>query len=509
LQTTYNQPNVSLTYANVGLDRYGRIINHSWIEDNQPLVHIIHGYDYAGNRNHCYDAVHAALSELYSYDAVNQIKSLQRGELDNNFETITNLTFSESWNFDKTGNWLEYGKNGTTQTQTANTASQILSINGNTTSLAHDANGNMLKTPKPDENGNHFIFKYDAWNRVTAVYESDGSTKIAEYFYNGLGHRITKKTYVGGILTETRNYFYNEKWQCIEERVGATIDRTYVWGTRGIDDIVMRERGEERLYPLTDPNNNIVAIIDSTGEVKERYHYDAFGKVTYLNPDFSVRITSQYDWDFLFTSRRLDNETGLMYYRNRYYHPIIGRFTSIDPLGYDAGDVNLYRYVNNQPETLVDPMGLDAFIGDCFRMDPPPPEPFTQEELRQMVSEGIYNNISNTLTGIGQTAGGIWSVVGSTVISVGITAGENSGYISPIVGKAWWVLDFVVNPNTIGDAESRNTIPWSPELPPTLPRPVTEEPFTEEPDIEEPDWIWTDDGHCNGGQFCPNPKKSF
>ncbi|MDR1384012.1 MAG: RHS repeat-associated core domain-containing protein, partial [Planctomycetaceae bacterium] len=210
------------------------------------------------------------------------------------------------------------------------------------------------------ESGNHFIFKYDAWNRVAAVYESDGSTKVAEYFYNGLGHRITKKTYVGGILTETRNYFYNEKWQCIKERVGATIDRTYVWGTRGIDDLIMRERVEERLYPLTDPNNNVVAIIDSTGEVKERYCYDAFGKVTYLNPDFSVRITSQYDWDFLFTSRRLDKETGLMYYRNRYYHPVIGRFTSIDPLGYDAGDVNLYRYVNNQPGMLVDPMGLDV-----------------------------------------------------------------------------------------------------------------------------------------------------
>jgi hypothetical protein len=132
--------------------------------------------------------------------------------LDNNFETVTILIFSESWNFDKTGNWLEYGKNGTTQTRAANTANQILSINGNTNQIAHDANGNMFKVPKPDESGNHFIFKHDAWNRVTAVYGSDDSTKVAEYFYNGLGHRITKKTYVDGILTETRNYFYNEYW---------------------------------------------------------------------------------------------------------------------------------------------------------------------------------------------------------------------------------------------------------------------------------------------------------
>jgi RHS repeat-associated protein len=119
----------------------------------------------------------------------------------------------------------------------------------------------------------------------------------------------------------------------------------------------MRERGTECLYPLTDPNNNIIAIIDSSGEVKERYRYDAFGKVTYLNSDFSVRTASLYDWNFLFTSRHLDKETGLMYYRNRYYHPVIGRFTTIDPLDYNAGDVNLYRYVNNQPGINVDPMG--------------------------------------------------------------------------------------------------------------------------------------------------------
>jgi RHS repeat-associated protein len=58
---------------------------------------------------------------------------------------------------------------------------------------------------------------------------------------------------------------------------------------------------------------------------------------------------SQYDWDFLFTSRRLDKETGLMYYRNRYYRPVMGCFTTVDSLGDNADNVNLYRYVNNQP----------------------------------------------------------------------------------------------------------------------------------------------------------------
>lgn len=48
----------------------------------------------------------------------------------------------------------------------------------------------------------------------------------------------------------------------------------------------------------------------------------------------------------------------LYYYRARYYDPMTGRFMSRDPLGLAAGDVNLYRYVGNNPVSLRDPFGL-------------------------------------------------------------------------------------------------------------------------------------------------------
>jgi hypothetical protein len=47
MQITYDQPNVSSTYIGGGLDRYGRVINHSWLKNSNPLVHIIHSYDYS------------------------------------------------------------------------------------------------------------------------------------------------------------------------------------------------------------------------------------------------------------------------------------------------------------------------------------------------------------------------------------------------------------------------------------------------------------------------------
>lgn len=61
---------------------------------------------------------------------------------------------------------------------------------------------------------------------------------------------------------------------------------------------------------------------------------------------------------FTYTSRELDKETGLYFYRARYYDPMNGRFTSEDPIGFLGMDLNLFRYVTNNPTNLIDPKGL-------------------------------------------------------------------------------------------------------------------------------------------------------
>jgi RHS repeat-associated protein len=61
---------------------------------------------------------------------------------------------------------------------------------------------------------------------------------------------------------------------------------------------------------------------------------------------------------YAWTGRELDAETGMQYNRARYYDSATGRWISLDPMGFDAGDSNLYRYVNNQPTDTIDPGGL-------------------------------------------------------------------------------------------------------------------------------------------------------
>jgi len=69
----------------------------------------------------------------------------------------------------------------------------------------------------------------------------------------------------------------------------------------------------------------------------------------------------------------LDTED-LYYYRARYYDPTTQRFLSQDPIGFNSGDFNFYRYVGNRPVNFVDPLGLwvpqviGAIIGGGFEV---------------------------------------------------------------------------------------------------------------------------------------------
>ncbi len=92
-------------------------------------------------------------------------------------------------------------------------------------------------------------------------------------------------------------------------------------------------------------------MIDNSGVVQNTIVYDGFGNITSeSNASFGDRYKG--------TGREWDAEAKLQYSQARYYDPAIGRWISRDPLGFEAGDSNLYRYVNNQPVMNTDPSGL-------------------------------------------------------------------------------------------------------------------------------------------------------
>jgi hypothetical protein len=168
VQVDYQEPDVRYDLAFGagndlldGLDRFDRVVDMLWRNygNSTDVVRVKHGYDRAGNRLWREDSVAAANSknydELYSYDGVCQLKSLQRGDLSGDRQSITSRNFAESWSLDTTGNWATYKKdddgNGTwdlDQARTHNAANEIAQIAGSSTHVAHDRAGNMTKTPR-------------------------------------------------------------------------------------------------------------------------------------------------------------------------------------------------------------------------------------------------------------------------------------------------------------------------------------------------------------------------
>jgi RHS repeat-associated protein len=86
------------------------------------------------------------------------------------------------------------------------------------------------------------------------------------------------------------------------------------------------------------------------GRLENRTSYDTFGRVW-------TSTTPSTEFRFAFTGRDLDPESDLYHYRARYYDPATGQFISADPIGFGAGDGNLYRYVGNGPIDGTDPTG--------------------------------------------------------------------------------------------------------------------------------------------------------
>ncbi len=239
----------------------------------------------------------------------------------------------------------------------------------------------MMTVPKPSDMTATYDCTYDAWNRLVEVKLSGTSNVVLKCEYDGLSRRI-KKHINTSVEPDTsydvfRHFYYDSNWRVLETRESDgenTAPETlqpeyqYVWSLRYIDAPILRDENtdaddvcdDERLYYCTDANMNVTSLVDaSDGSVVERYVYDAYGKPTIYNSDWSATVTwaNSEQNEILYAGYRYDPETGLFNVRYRYYHPTLGRWVSRDPAGYIDG-MSLYEYVGGSPVNAYDPYGL-------------------------------------------------------------------------------------------------------------------------------------------------------
>ena len=245
--------------------------------------------------------------------------------------TLTYTTDADGRRTQVGGTWARVTLPAAITTTTYNANNQQTKVG--TKTLTYDLNGNLTK----DGNGN-ITYTWDARNRLTAT-----SASNATFQYDPLGRR-TKK-----VLSGTTTRFHFDGVNPVQELDNAgNIVANLLTGLE-IDEVFTRTASSTTRTLLPDALHSTLAMADNAGAVQTTYTYEPFG---------TSAISGQTNTNSYQYTGRENDATGLDYYRARYYSPSHQRFISEDPIGFAGGDTNLYAYVRNNPNGLIDPTGL-------------------------------------------------------------------------------------------------------------------------------------------------------
>ena len=285
----------------------------------------------------------------YGYDLDGKVISINgpRGTRNLTYDRKQQVTVAsraaeiESYNYDADGNRVSSHLSSIYSFDTAN---QLIEDANHC--YFYDANGNLTRKVKKIDvtcAGQVTVYEWDTLDQLVRINFEDGT--YTAYRYDVQGRRIEKD--VNGRIIR---YVYDGNNIVLEFDSADVLIARYTHGLSE-DQPLTLERGGVSYSYHADERGSIRLIMDSAGNITNRYDYDSFGNLEGLR-------FAQVDNPFGFTGREWDLESGLYYYRARYYDPTVGRFLSRDPIGIEAGDFTLYSYVRNNPHNFRDPYGL-------------------------------------------------------------------------------------------------------------------------------------------------------
>jgi RHS repeat-associated protein len=292
----------------------------------------------------------------YSYDQTSQVVGATNTGVGN-----------ETYGFDANGN--------------RNTTGFTTGSNNQTTAglgftYTYDDEGNRI-TKTETSTGKVSSYEWDYRNRLIGVKDRNTSggaiVKQVGYQYDAMNRLVRRDLDADGAgngVATSQFWVYDEGINAVLQFDGSgasNLSHRYLW-SNSIDEIFADEQltsvsvPGNVLYPLSDhlgTPRDIVDLNEGTGVTSVTNHrrYDAFGKLI-------SETNTGVDLIYGFTGKQLDEATGLQHNLNRWYDAALGQWMSEDPIGFDAGDANVRRYVLARVTQLTDPSGLDPFVSD-------------------------------------------------------------------------------------------------------------------------------------------------
>ena len=181
------------------------------------------------------------------------------------------------------------------------------------------------------------VYEYNGFNQLVSLYDSATNSNCS-YTYDADGLRQSKT--VNGVTT---NHIWDGMNMVAETDGNNAVKSVY---TRG-RELISSKNGMEFTYYLHNGHGDVNMLMNENGSITKTYNYDAFG----VEQDKVSNDTNP----FRYCGEYYDNESGLIYLRNRYYDSSMGRFITEDPI---KDGLNWYSYCGGNPVVFVDPLGL-------------------------------------------------------------------------------------------------------------------------------------------------------